>query len=313
MKTALSYPLILLLIASLNLQAADSAKDASIADAFTKTIDVDFSDVTLDGVADFIETALSPSVNVVVDNAATAVLVDQMTLQEANLMTVLSLLIEMTPGLQVSVSLGGAFFPLAQVEGYLPADSETFRSVATGKRATILLCGAQLKPGQSQMGVQVYNVGPLMQHGMDHEALIAAIEAAGAATSGPPATVKFHEAARLLVCAGNPTKLAVIDQVIVQLDAGPEVVMQSLLMRPDNGSRDIYRNLASNASVTQGMREAQQRANHLSEVNTELRQQVGNLQQQLTEVRLEAEIAATRYADDLAALKAELEEIKAQK
>jgi hypothetical protein len=305
-------PFVFLLIASLALNPfANSAE--SIGDAFTKTIDVDFTDATLGDVAAYLEEALSPSVNVVVDNAASTVLVDRIGLQEANLLTVLSLLIEMTPGLQVGMSLGGAFFPLAQLESFMPVDSENFRSFATGKRVTVLLSGAQLKPGQSQMGVQVYNVGPLMQHGMDHEALIAAIEAAGEATSGPAATIKFHDGSRLLVCAGNPAKLAVIDQVIVQLDAGPEVVMQSLLMRQNSESRDVYRTLASGASITQGVREAQQRANHLSEVNVELRHQITTLQQQLTEVRLEAEIAAKRHADDYAALEAQVEELKAEK
>jgi hypothetical protein len=293
--------------------ALPTLKAETIAEAFTRTVSVDFTDASLEDMGNFLEEALKPAINVVVDNPARAVTVDRMALEDANLLTILSLLLEMTPGLEVSISVGGAFMPITQLESLLPVDSEQFRSFAVGKRATVLLSGAKLKPGHSQTRVQVYNIGPLLQYGVEVEGLIAAIEAAGGTTSGADASAQYHESTKLLVCAGSAAKLAVIDQVIVQLDAGPEVVMQSLLMRQDPDSQSIYRNLAGGVSMSQKVREAHLQAEHLRQVNNQLREQITDLQQQLTELRLESEIAEKRFADDRAQLEQKLKEQEAEK
>lgn len=232
--------------------------------------ELNLPEAPLGEVCDILRDRLGGKANFVLEPGAGHLLVPALQLKGVDLLTLLNVLTESVPALTAKVALGSQVVHVGDIMGDSVRVSSTgtrrmtgspqvlmpgaaggvqmmsIESLTEGSRAeavTVIFEGEDLAP-QSFRETRTIYLGGLLQS-MDFDDVLTSIQTAwssshpsgvdGLGTGGP--TLKFHEDTELLIAAGDPRYLGIVDEVIEQLAD----MQKDLIQRSNTSMKEEYK------------------------------------------------------------------------
>jgi hypothetical protein len=256
--------------------------------ALLSSLRIELHDASVEEAFELIGEALGDGINVVVNPSAKAIRIPSFTLKNANVLIVSDLISNLVADLEIWVNMKGEFCPLAEcLYEYYKMMNQKERSEDTSEAAPVFSLPVDFTPvllvklatddhrGHINRDFRIYPIELILnEYGWDIanvQDIATAIETAwDMIPESYSANIKYHKETTLLICAGTPEHLEVVDQVMEALGGEWEIYPQ----------RKKIQKLQSEVNTMQKELDALKKLNESLQVVIEsLRKEVADFQQ----------------------------------